>query len=193
MPRQPHLQAANHLLSYIKTSPGLGLFFSASSNKQLSGFVDSDYAACPDSRRSITGYCMYFGNSLISWKSKKQQTVSRSSCEAEYRAMASAACELIWLASLLSSFGVKISSTSLYCDNQSAIQLASNQMFHERSKHIEVDCHFIRDKVREGFLKLFHVRSACQLADILTKSLHTPAFDSIVSKMGLVNIHKHPS
>ncbi|GMI65892.1 hypothetical protein HRI_000258500 [Hibiscus trionum] len=193
LPRQPHLQAANHLLSYIKTTPGLGLFFSASSDKQLSGFVDSDYAACPDSRRSVTGYCMYFGTSLISWKSKKQQTVSRSSCEAEYRAMASATCELMWLTSLLSSFGVKVSSTSLYCDNQSAIQLASNQMFHERSKHIEVDCHFIRDKVREGFLKLFHVRSACQLADILTKSLHAPAFDSIVSKMGLVNIHRPSS
>ncbi|GMJ10230.1 hypothetical protein HRI_004692200 [Hibiscus trionum] len=152
-----------------------------------------NYAACPNSRRSVTGYCMYFGTSLISWKSKKQQTVSRSSCEAEYRAMTSATCELMWLTSLLSSFGVKVSSTSLYCDNQSAIQLASNQMFHERSKHIEVDCHFIRDKVRESFLKLFHLRSACQLADILTKSLHAPAFDSIVSKMGLVNIHRPSS
>ncbi|GMI70307.1 hypothetical protein HRI_000700000 [Hibiscus trionum] len=192
-PRQPHLSAAHHLLAYIKGSPGLGLFFSSSSNMQLAGFVDSDYSACPDTRRSITSFCMYLGNNLISWKSKKQQTVSRSSCEAEYRAMASATCELLWLASLLSSFQIPTSSVSLYCDNQSAIHLASNQVFHERTKHIEVDCHFIRDKVKDGFLKLFHVKSANQLADIFTKGLHAPAFTTFVRKMGLLNIHQFPS
>ncbi|GMI70517.1 hypothetical protein HRI_000720900 [Hibiscus trionum] len=160
---------------------------------QLSGFVDSNYGACPDTRRSVTGFCVFLGNNLVSWKAKKQQTVSRSSCEAEYRAMTTTVCELVWLRSLLSSFKFDVPTASLYCDNQSAIHFANNQVFHERTKHVEVDCHFIRDKVRDGFIKLFHVRSTNQLADIFTKALHSPAFKSLVLKMGLLNIHSSPS
>ncbi|GMI85144.1 cysteine-rich RLK (RECEPTOR-like protein kinase) 8 [Hibiscus trionum] len=192
-PRQPHLQAAYHLLSHIKKSYGQGLFFSKINNLQLRAFVDADYGSCPDTRRSTTGYCTYLGDSLISWKSKKQHTVSRSSCEAEYRAMASATCELTWLAALLSSFGIKVSQASLFCDNQSAVHLASNQVFHERSKHIEVDCHFIREKVVVGFLKLFHVRSINQLVDIFTKALPSSMFNHFVFKLGLLNIHQPPA
>ncbi|GMJ08852.1 hypothetical protein HRI_004554400 [Hibiscus trionum] len=107
--------------------------------------------------------------------------------------MASATCELVWLASLLQSFQISIHFTSLFCDNQSAIYLAQNQVFHERTKHIEVDCHFIRDKVKEGFFKLFHVRSHNQIADIFTKALHKPTFVSLVNKMRLLNIHCNPS
>ncbi|GMI90277.1 cysteine-rich RLK (RECEPTOR-like protein kinase) 8 [Hibiscus trionum] len=107
--------------------------------------------------------------------------------------MAAATCELVWLTSLLSSFHILIPHASLYCDNQSAVHLASNQVFHERTKHIEVDCHFIRDKVRDGFLKLFHVSSANQLADIFTKALHSPAFHGFISKMGLVDLYQPPS
>ncbi|KAL4341923.1 hypothetical protein GQ457_08G014960 [Hibiscus cannabinus] len=192
-PRKPHLMAAYHLLSYIKKAPGLGLFFSSNSSLQLSAFVDSDYSSCPDTRRSTTGYCTYLGDCLISWRSKKKTTVSRSSCEAEYRAMASVTCELVWLAALLSSFQVAVPQAHLYCDNQSAIHLASNQVFHERTKHIEVDCHFVREKVCIGFIKLFHVRSENQLADIFTKALHFPAFNSFVIKLGLLNIHQIPA
>ncbi|GMI72424.1 hypothetical protein HRI_000911700 [Hibiscus trionum] len=192
-PRQSHLQAVYHLLSYIKKSPGQGLFFSKNNNLQLRAFVDADYGSCPDTRRSTTGYCTYLGDSLISWKSKKQNTVSRSSCEAEYRAMASATCELVWLTALLSSFGVQISQTSLFCDNQFAVHLASNQVFHERSKHIEVDCHFIREKVAAGFLKLFHIRSINQLADMFTKALPSSSFHHFVSKLGLLDIHQPPA
>ncbi|GMJ13708.1 hypothetical protein HRI_005040000 [Hibiscus trionum] len=192
-PRQPHLQAVYHLLSYIKNSPGQGLFFSKNNNLQLRAFVDADYGSCPDTRRSTTGYCTYLGDSLISWKSKKQNTVSRSSCEAEYRAMTSATCELVWLTALLSSFGVQISQTSLFCDNQSSVHLASNQVFHERSKHIEVDCHFIREKVAAGFLKLFHIRSLNQLADMFTKALPSSSFHHFVFKLGLLDIHQPPA
>ncbi|GMI87263.1 cysteine-rich RLK (RECEPTOR-like protein kinase) 8 [Hibiscus trionum] len=130
-PRHPHLMVVYHLLSYIKKTLALELFFSSESSFQLHGFVDSDYSSCPDTRRSISGYCMYIGNNIVSWKSKKQATVSRSSCESEYRAMVAATCELVWLASLLSSFQVPVTHASLYCDNQSAIHLASNQVFHE--------------------------------------------------------------
>ncbi|GMJ09050.1 cysteine-rich RLK (RECEPTOR-like protein kinase) 8 [Hibiscus trionum] len=192
-PRCPHLMVVHHLLAYVKQTPALGLFFSSASNMQLSGFVDADYGACPDTRRSVTGFCIFLGNNLVSWKAKKQQIVSLSSCEAEYRAMATAVCELVWLRSLLSSFKIDVPTASLYCDNQSAIHLANNHVFHEYTKHVEVDCHFIRDKVQDGFIKLFHVRSANQLADIFTKTLHPPAFKSLVLKMILLNIHSSPS
>ncbi|GMJ02292.1 cysteine-rich RLK (RECEPTOR-like protein kinase) 8 [Hibiscus trionum] len=191
--RCPHLAVVHHLLAYIKRTPALGLFFSSASTLQLSDYVDADYEACPNTRRSVTGFCIFIGDNLVSWKAKKQQIVSRSSCEAEYRVMAAAVCELVWLRSLLSSFQIEVSTASLYCDNKSAIHLASNQVFHERTKHVEFDCHFILDKVRDGFIKLFHVRSANQLADIFTKALHSPAFNSLVLKMGLLNIHSSPS
>ncbi|GMI71752.1 hypothetical protein HRI_000844500 [Hibiscus trionum] len=116
-----------------------------------------------------------------------------SSCEVEYRVLASTTCELVWLAALLSSFQVTISTISLYCDNQSVVHLASNYVFHERTKHIEIDCHFVRDKVCHGFLKLFHIQSDIQLADIFTKALHAPAFDRLMHKMGLINIHQSSS
>ena len=100
-PRAPHLQALHHLLRYIKGCPGQGILFSAASQIRLMAYADADWGNCPDTRRSVTGYCVFLGDSLISWKSKKQPTVSRSSAEAEYRALASVASEISWLQNLL--------------------------------------------------------------------------------------------
>ena len=129
-PRTTHLRAAHQLVRYLKNLPGQGLFFSASSSMQLRAFSDADWATCPDSRRSVTGFCVFIGDSLISWKSKKQATVSRSSAEAKYRAMAAVTSELVWLSQLLHDFSVSaLSPALLFCDNQAAVHIVSNPVW----------------------------------------------------------------
>ena len=132
---------------------------------------------------------MFLGDSLISWKSKKQHTVSCSSAEAEYRSLASVTSEIMWIIALLKDFGFDVGLTLVFCNNQAAIHLSSNLSFHEHSKHIEIDCHITCDKVQEGTIRLVHVKTNHQLADVLTKPLPVSAFSSIMSKLGVANIY----
>ncbi|XP_061340363.1 uncharacterized mitochondrial protein AtMg00810-like [Gastrolobium bilobum] len=189
-PTDVHFNAATRVLKYLKGAPAKGLFFSATNDLTLTGFADSDWACCPDTRPSITGFCTFLGPSLLSWKSKKQTTVSRSSSEAEYRALAALTCEIQWLRFLLQDFGIPFSRpTSVYCDNQSAIYLAHNPSFHERSKHIELDCHITREKIQAGLLHLLPISSSMQLADSFTKVLHPSSFSMLINRLGLVDLH----
>jgi hypothetical protein len=147
-------------------------------------------AGCLDSRRSISGQCFYLGKSLISWRTKKQLTVSRSSSEAEYRALGAATCELQWILYLLKDLHVSlIKPRVLYCDNQSAIHIAANPVFHERTKYLEIDCHLVREKMQAGIMKLLPVSSKDQLADFFTKLLLPQPFHVLLSKLGMLDIY----
>ena len=189
-PTSIHHQAAIRVLKYLKSAPATGLFFAADSDLKLKGFFDSNWGACPDTRRSVTGFCFFLGSSLVSWKSKKQTTISRSSSEAEYRALAQSACEAQWLLYLLNDFGLTSSSPAvIYCDNQSVLHIAANPIFHERTKHIEIDCHLVREKLQVGIIHLLPVSTSSQLADILTKPLAPSPFDLLKSKLGMINFH----
>ncbi|MCH89412.1 retrovirus-related Pol polyprotein from transposon TNT 1-94, partial [Trifolium medium] len=193
-PTTTHFTAATRVLRYLKSCPGRGIFFPRDSSLHLIGFSDADWAGCKDTRRSISGQCFFIGKSLISWRTKKQLTVSRSSSEAEYRALAAATCELQWLMYLfkdlhISSFKLPV----LYCDNQSAVHIAANPVFHERTKHLEIDCHLVREKLHAGLMKLLPVASKHQLADFFTKALLPQPFNLLVSKLGLLDIYHPPT
>ncbi|KAK2985696.1 hypothetical protein RJ640_011924 [Escallonia rubra] len=150
-PRQPHLDTAHPLMHYLKGSPGQGIFLHSKSDLSLKAFCDSDWASCPMTRRSTTGYCIFFGSSPISWKTKKQTTVSRSSAKAEYRSMAVTTCEITWLSFLLRDLGMPLTTPVPLCgDNQVALHIAANPIFHERTKHIELDCQVVREKLQKA-------------------------------------------
>lgn len=131
-PKDEHWEAALRVVRYLKGNPGQGVLLRADCNLTLYGYCDSDWASCPLTRRSLTGYFVLLGTSPISWKTKKQQTVSRSSAEAEYRSMATTVCELKWLKALLYDLGVSHSGPMrLHCDSQAALHIAANPVFHE--------------------------------------------------------------
>ncbi|GJV02856.1 retrovirus-related pol polyprotein from transposon TNT 1-94 [Tanacetum coccineum] len=170
-----HMQAVKHLLRYLLKSLGKGILLANNSAVELKAYCDSDWASCPMTRRSTTGYCILLGDSPISWKSKKQVVVSRSSAEAEYRAMALTCCEVTWLVNLFKDLGIKyLEPVDLHCDNQDALYIAVNHVFHARTKQIEVDCHFVRDQMKSRKINPSYTYTKSQLADVFTKVVHVP-------------------
>ncbi|KAJ0805739.1 putative RNA-directed DNA polymerase [Helianthus annuus] len=190
-PLTAHLKIALRLLRYLKVSPGKGLVFKRSSNFDLSCFADSDWAKCIDTRKSVTGFCIFLGENLVSWKSKKQSTVSRSTGEAEYRAMCSATCELVWIVNVLNELSVACKPPiQLSCDSNAAMSIAANPVFHERTKHFEIDLYFLREKVSNGFIVTKKVESEDQLADIFTKGLSVTQHNDFCKQLGMLDLFK---
>ena len=164
-----HIMACKRVLRYLKETMDYGLKFSAGGKMEITGFTDADWACDIDDRKSIGAYCIYFGNNLVSWSSKKQSVVTRSSAKSEYRALASASAEITWIQSLFSELNIIcISVPIIWCDNMSATKLAKNPVYHSRTKHIELDMHFVRDKVLAEELEINFIPSEEQIADVLT-------------------------
>ena len=170
----------------MKGCPGKGLLFSAHGHLNIQGYTYADWAGCLDDRRSTTGYFAYVGGNLVNWRSKKQGIVARSTAEAEYRAMALGICELLWLRILMNELHLYDGSPLLLkCDSKAAIDITNNPVQHDRTKHIEIDRHFIKEKLDQGIICMPYVNSVNQLADIFTKGIPDKLFSILCSKMGL--------
>ncbi|KAM1941804.1 hypothetical protein ACFX13_029341 [Malus domestica] len=184
-PRDTHFQAVKRILRFLKGTVDHGIWFKKGS-LHLTAFSDADWAGCVFYRRSTSGYCVYLGSNLISWSAKKQQTVARSSTEAEYRSLALTAAEITWICKIFKDLTFPLSHPpTLWCDNVSAISLASNHVFHARTKHIEIDYHYIRELVLAGLITVLYVNTEHQIADIHTKSLPKSRFHFLRSKLSL--------
>jgi histone deacetylase 1/2 len=191
-PREPHWSAVKRILRYVRHTAAFGLHLRPAPSGTLSAFSDADWAGSPEDRRSTGGHAVFFGPNLIAWNARKQATVSRSSTEAEYKAVANATAEIIWVQSLLRELKVpQPRSPVLWCDNIGATYLSSNPVFHARTKHIEVDYHFVRERVARKLLHIKFISSKDQLADIFTKPLSLPLFEGCRRNLNLLDTSGH--
>jgi hypothetical protein len=180
-PLKPHWQAVKRILGYLKHTVSNGLLFHHNSSNTLQVYSDADWAGCPDDHRSTGAYCVYLGSNLISWSSHKQPIVSRSSTEAKYKVVANTTAELLWIHALLQELGITHSTPpTLWCDNIGATYMSVNPVFHTRTKHVEIDFHFVRDRVADKSLVVRFVPTSDQIADVLTKPLVSAKFPSLL-------------
>ena len=167
----------------------MGLKICKNSSLMINGFSDADWAGSPDDRRSTWGYAVFIGSNLVSWSARKQATVSRSSTEAEYKALANATAEIMWIQTLFFELGIKAPKVAkLWCDNIGAKYLSQNPVFHARTKHIEVNYHFVREQVAGRLLEVEYVASQDQVADGFTKPLTVRNLEMFKSNLNLTNV-----
>jgi hypothetical protein len=206
-PQAAHLNAVKHILCYLQKTLDYGLFYQCLQNNKVEGFTDADWASCPKTRRSTGGYLFTLFGAAITWQSKRQLTVTRSSTESEYVALSDRAQEAVWLGRLLREIGAPDSQTlplshnsvaahsnlqralaiPLHCDNQSSLKIAKNPIFHARTKHIEVCHHYVRERALDGEVKLHYISIDQQPADVLTKALSQIKFERHRADLGLVS------
>eukprot|EP00253_Pinus_taeda_P004305 PITA_04305 len=186
-PKRAHWAVAKHLIRYLQGTIEHGLLYTRGNYIRLSGFTDANWAGSSVDHKSTTGYCFNIGLGMTSWCSRKQKSVALSSVEAEYMASSTASCEAIWLRKLLVNlFRRRMEATRILCDNQSCIELSKNPIFHDRSKHIDIKCHFLKNYVQLGVVQLRYTPTGEQVADILTKALGRTKFIYFKEKMGMV-------
>ena len=193
-PLREHLNAAKHVLRYLRGTAELGIRYSrrsaGSDGAVLVGYADASFGSVPTSRRSITGYVFLLANGAISWKTRVQPTVALSTAEAEYMAACSATQEAKFLRNILDDLGMAQPPTVIFEDNQPAIHIAENRLTSQRSKHIDIKYHFIREAITDHIIKLVYVPTHDQLADILTKIL--PADQTARLRGALLGHHGSP-
>jgi hypothetical protein len=187
-PDQSHKAAVTRILRYLRKTVNYVLVFKGTLS-DLAGYTDADWAGDLSTRRSTSGFIFSVGSAVISWSSKLQPSVALSTCEAEYIGQTNATKEAIWLKRLLDEvrpeLGLQAQATVIYCDNQGAIALAKNPQFHARTKHIDIQHHFVREKVNEGLVQLKYIDTNEQVADGLTKALDKARFERFRRDIGL--------
>ncbi|GKB09967.1 ribonuclease H-like domain-containing protein [Tanacetum coccineum] len=180
-----------HVLRYLQGTTDLGLQLFRSTTSQLIAYSDADWAGCPATRRSTFGYCVFLSDKLLTWYSKRQDMLSRSSAEAEYRGVANAVVETSWIRNLLRElYTLLFTATLVYYDNVSAVYMSANPVQHQRIKHIEIDIHFVHDKVTASHVRVLHVPSLFPNAYIFTKGLPYPLFADFRSSL---SVRKSPA
>jgi hypothetical protein len=188
-PTTEHLAAMKRVLRYVAGTLHFGCHYKKKRNPQLVGYTDSDLAGDIDTCKSTSGILFFLGDNIITWQSQKQKIVALSSCEAEYIAATTGGCQGMWLARLLAELkGEEDSAVTLKIDNQSAIALSKNPIFHDRIKHIDIRYHFIRECVELDRVRLQSIATTEQLADILTKALGREHFCEMRSRIGVVDV-----
>src|SRR6266487_261536 len=184
-PKMSHLTQVKRVLKYVSGTCNYGIMYSHGEDSKLIGYCDADWARSADDRKSTSGGCFFLWNNLISWFSKKQNSVSLSTAEAEYIAAGSSCSQILWIKQMLSEYNVGQDVITLYCDNLSAINISKNPIQHSRTKHIDIRHHFIRDLVEENIVTLEHVTTEGQIADIFTKALDATQFERLRVKLGI--------
>ncbi|GJX73619.1 ribonuclease H-like domain-containing protein [Tanacetum coccineum] len=184
-PREPHQAALKRILRYVRGTLDYGLQLFSTSPLSLIGYSDAaDWVGCPTTRRSTSGYCVFLGNNLLSWSSKRRATLSRSSAEVEYRGVANVVAETAWLRNLLRELHSPLERAALvYCDNVSVVYMSSNPVQHQCTKHVEIDMHFVCDQVAAWHVRVLHARY--QFADIFTKGLPYALLDDFRSSFSV--------
>ena len=185
--KECHLMAVKRILRYLVFTPNLCLWYPKGSSFDLLGYSDSDYADCKVDRKSTMGTCQFLGQSLVAWSSKKQNSVTLSTAEAEYVTVGACCAQLLWMKQTLSDFGCHFSAIPLLCDNESAIKLANNPVQHSRTKHIDIRHHLLRDHEAKGDITLQQVSTDGQLADIFTKPLDEQRFCALRSELNILD------
>jgi histone deacetylase 1/2 len=186
-PTTVHWTAVKRIIRYLKFTESTGLLIRKKSPLIISGFSDADWAGSRDDIRSTGGFVVFLGSNVISWSARKQATVSRSSTEAEYKSMANTTAEMVWLEQLLGELGIRLKiKPQLWCDNLGATYLCANPVFHARAKHIEIDFHFVRERVARKQLEVRFVPTEDQVADGFTKALPHRKFEEFKNNLNLI-------
>ena len=190
-PTVDHWAVVEQILRYLKGALRCGILYSNHGHNKIECFSNADWVGSKENTRSTSGYSVFVGGNLVSWKSKKQNVVSRSSAGSKYRAMAQSIYEIIWLHQLLREVGIKTPiPAKLWCDNQAALHITSNPVFHEQTKHIEIDYYFVRKKKKKtGLISTRYVKTEEQLGDIFTKALSGDRISYPCNKLGMINIY----
>jgi hypothetical protein len=186
-PKEVHLRAFKRIMRYLVYTPKFGLWYPKGSTFNLIGYSDADYAGCKLDRKSTSGTCLFLGRSLVSWASKKQNSVALSTAKAEYIATSHCCAQLFWMRQTLGDYGYKLSKVPLLCDNESAIRMADNPVEHSRTKHIYIQYHFLRDHQQKGDIDIAYVNTHNQLADTFTKPLDEKTFSKLRNGLNILD------